>query len=1092
MNCLSCGTAAAPRNRFCTQCGAALPVACTACGQANEPGAKFCGSCGAGLAAPVPATTAATTERRHLTLMFCDLVDSTALSRRLDPEDLAHLINAYQSHCAEAINRYGGMIVRFLGDGILVYFGYPRAHENDAERAVRAALKITAEIGTVAPLGVTLRTRIGIASGLVLIRDLVGIATVPELEAIGSTPNLAARIQAVTAPNTVVICDNTRRLIGGLFECADLGLHDFKGFAEPVQAWRVDGEQANDSRFDAFHDGRFTPLIGREREMDLLLARWDAAKQGHGQAVFVSADAGIGKSRLLHEFRMRLTREPHWFVGLACSPFHQNSALYPVAVELARLAQIESDDTPAARLLKLETLAAEAQRESAETIPLLAALLSVPTGDKYPPLALSPTRRKQRTLEVLVALIAALAADLQVVVQVEDAHWIDPTSQDLVDALLAAIKNTRVLVVVAFRPEFHPPWRGSVPVAEITLARLTREHASAMVAQLTRLHALPARTIADVLDKTDGVPLFIEELTKAVLEADIPGAANDGEAPVALPVPSTLQASLTARLDRLAAGKEVAQIGAVIGRSFPFRLLAAISPLNEATLNELLDRLVKAELVFAAGQGGNTIYTFKHALVQDASYETLLLSKRRRIHAAIARAIEERFPDQAAGEPELVAHHFTRAGQPLDAIPYWLKAGQRAATRSAASEAIAQLNRGLDLLKHLPAGAERDAHEFELRLALGQVFIATRGHAAPEVGQAFGRARELCTGGSENPRLTMVLMGLGSFHQMRGELGPAIGFAEDLLRHTETQPEPAARALGHRGIAVPLLYLGEFRRALDHLECGLALYDPKQSRNFQLVNDPRVTSWSLMSGGLARLGFVDQAKARSRAALAEARALHQPFDLAGALHHACFLYKTCREHRTVAEHADALVKLSLEQTFPNYHATGTIFRGWAAATAGDSAAGIAEMQRGIDAYRATGAAINLPSWLGMLAEGFMHAGDSDRAARLAEEALTIVAATGERGYESDLERLAGDIALDGTPGDTQKAERHLNRALDVARAQDARLFELRAAASLVRLWRTQGKTAASRDLLAGLIDWFKEGSETQDQIDARNLLAVLA
>jgi class 3 adenylate cyclase/predicted ATPase len=1088
MNCPSCGTAAPPRNRFCTQCGAALPVPCPSCGQPNDPAARFCGSCGTALAATAQAAVPSpTTERRHLTLMFCDLADSTALSRKLDPEDLAQVINAYQSHCADCIQQFEGTVARFLGDGILVYFGYPKAHEDDAERAVRAALKIVGEIGRVAPLGVELRVRIGIASGLVVIRDLVGVATVPELEAIGSTPNLAARLQAITAANSVVVADSTRRLIGGLFNCTDLGLHEFKGFAEPVRAWRVDGESVSDSRFGAFHGGRFTPLIGREREMNALLSRWDEAKSGRGQAIFVSSDPGIGKSRLLHEFRASLAREPHRFIGLACSPFYQNSALYPVAVELARLAQIEAADSPAAKLNKLA--AAAAAVPGAETLPLLAALLSIPTDDRFPALELSPVRRKQRTLEVLVALIAALAADRPIIVEVEDAHWIDPTSQDLIGALLAAIKTRCVLVIVAFRPEFKPPWRGAVPVSAISLSRLTRDHAAALVAQLTRQHALPARTIDDVLDKTDGVPLFIEELTKTVLEA---GAVPDGGASVALSVPSTLQASLTARLDRLAAAKEVAQIGAVIGRSFPFRLLAAISSLNEATLRGLLDRLVHAELVFASGHGADATYTFKHALVQDASYETLLLSKRRRLHAAIARALETQFPDQAGREPELVAHHFTRAGQPLDAISYWLKAGQRAMARSTASEAIAQLNRGLDLVKQLPDGAERDAHELDLRLALGQVFISIRGHAAVEVGEAFARVRELCSTAGDGPRLTMVLMGLVSFHQVRGELRAAIGFAEDLLRHIENQPEPAARALGHRGIAVPLLYLGKFVPALEHLERGLALYDPKQrqSRNFQLVNDPRVASWSLMSGALVRLGFIDKARERSRAALAEARALHQPFDLAGALHHACFLNMLCLDDRVVAEIATTLVKLSRDQTFPNYVATGTIFHGWASAVSGNAAEGIEQMLRGIEAYRATGAAINLPSWLGLLAEGYQRAGDSGQASRLVDDALRLVEATGERGYESHLVRLAGEIARDA--GDVKQAELHFNRALAVAREQQARLFELRAAASLARLWREQGKGVASKDVLAGVVAWFQEGRDVPDLSDARDLLAALA
>jgi predicted ATPase/class 3 adenylate cyclase len=1101
MDCPSCGAEVPSGNRYCGVCGAEQDVTCPGCGHRNPPAAKFCGACFAGLVAMPQAVArdeagAALAERRHLTVMFCDLVDSTELSGRFDPEDLDRVIHAYQASCLAHVRRFEGTVARFIGDGILVFFGYPQAHEDDPERAVRAALKIAAGIGKAAPLGVELRVRVGIATGLVLIRDVIGKNAVSELEAIGSTPSLAARLQALAAPNTIIIAESSRRLLGGLFECVDLGRHALPGISEPVQAWRVVVESPAGTRFEALRGEGLTPLVGREAEIALLLERWDEVKSGSGRVVLLSSEAGIGKSRLIRDFRERVGDEPYRFLGFNGSPHYQDTALHPVIAELERAAGFEPDEPSREKLVKLEQLLASLQFEGGDAVALLAALLSV-QAPELPPLNLSPARRKGRTLELLVAEVGALARRQPVLVQIEDVHWIDPTTLEYIGLLIAALRDWPVLLILAFRPEFKPAWAESAAVTRLSLARLDRQHSTAMVARLTEGQALPAELLDEIVAKADGVPLFIEELTKTVLESGMfrrEGGCFVAVDPLpALAVPTTLQASLTARLDRLGAAKEVAQMAAVIGRSFPYRLLAAVSPLGEAELDDSLRQLAGAELVFADGAPPESTYTFKHALVQDASYETLLRARRRSLHEAIAKALERQFPERVRNEPELLAHHYTQASLLADAIPYGLKAARRAMARSATAEAMAQLRKALNLMRKLPAGAQRDAFELELQLALGQVQIAAKGHAAGEVGEAFSRARELCGAVGEPTHLSMILMGLASYHQVRGELAAAITIAEELLHHVEQQNDPAALAMGHRGVAVAQLYLGRLAEAVSHLERGLALYDPEQrgSRAFQLVNNPRVASWSLMSGALLRLGFADQARQRSRAALAEARGLQQPFDIAGALHHACFLHRMCRDHAAVEGLAASLVELAYEQNFPNYLATGTIFHGWAIAEAGHSETGIAEMERGIDAYRAPGAEINVPCWLGMLAEGYCRAGAPVRAAPLVADALARVERTGERGYESDLLRLAGAVELALPAPDRPRAEDSFRRALQVAREQEARLWELRGAGDLARLWASEGRHDAARALLAPILGWFREGLDLPDLVAATALLAEL-
>ncbi|HET6519516.1 MAG TPA: AAA family ATPase, partial [Geminicoccaceae bacterium] len=703
-----------------------------------------------------PTSTAPGAERRQLTVLFCDLVGSTELAARLDPEDLGAVIRAYQDRAADAVGRWGGSVAKYLGDGVLACFGWPRAHEDDAERAVRAGLELVQGVGrlTAGEGGPPLAARVGIATGLVMVGEPVGEGPARERAVVGETPNLAARLQALAEPGAVVVAPGTRRLVDGLFDVTDLGAHALKGFAAPVRAWRVLGPSAAEGRFEARRRASgLTPLVGRERELARLLDRWQSAADGGGQVVLLSGEPGIGKSRLfqaLHE-RLRDRGGPYLRLRYQCSPYATNSALHPVIDQLEHAAGFARDESPEEKLAKLEALLARSAEDVGAVAPLLAALLSVPAGGRYPPLNLTPQRQKDLTLAALAAQLEGLARRQPVLAVFEDAHWIDPTSLELLERLVERAGELRALLVVTFRPEFAPPpgWAGRAHVTALPLGRLGRQRGAALVERVAGDKALPAEVLDQIVDKTDGVPLFVEELTKTVLESGMLVDAGDRyelDGPLApLAIPATLRDSLTARLDRLApVVKEVAQLGAAIGREFGRELLAAVSPLPQSELRAALDELVASELVLARGGPPGAIYMFKHALVQDTAYATLLKSRRRRLHARIARALEERWPETRASRPELLAHHYTEAGLIERAVPSWLEAGTEALGRSAVAEAAAHLGRGLELIPRLPASDDRDRVELELRVALGTAQMAHKGWPAAEVRAALEPARGLC------------------------------------------------------------------------------------------------------------------------------------------------------------------------------------------------------------------------------------------------------------------------------------------------------------------------------------------------------------
>src|SRR5271166_4999485 len=770
----------------------------------------------------VPA--AAEAERRQLTVMFCDLVGSTPLSQRFDPEDLREIVGAYHRCVADTVGRFAGFVAKYMGDGVLIYFGYPEAHEDDAERAVRSGLAVIDAVSGLATLE-ALHVRLGIASGLVVVGDLIGTGAAQERGVVGETANLAARLQALAQPGTLVIAESTRRQIGALFEIENLGLQPLAGFAQPQRAWRVVAESGVLSRFEALRS-EATPLVGRDEELDLLLRRWRQAKSGEGRVVLVSGEPGIGKSRLTAALSQHIEIEPHTRLRYFCSPHHQDSALYPFIGQLERAAGFARDDTNATRLDKLEALLGD--RAEPGDLSLIAEMLSLSGGGHFPPLDLSPQRKKERTLAALLRQLQALARRQPVLMIFEDLHWIDPTSREVLDLAVEKITELPVLLVATYRPEFQPPWVGQSQVTVIALNRLGRNEGAILVHRLAgNLGALPPDVVDEIVERTDGVPLFVEELTKAVVEAgaDRGYASISAMPPSSLAVPATLHASLLGRLDRLGpSAKTVAQVGAAIGRDFSHELLAAAAPLAELELQDALRRLVEAGLVFQRGAPPAAEYLFKHALVQDTAYGTLLRGPRRQLHARIAASLEARFPDRVPREPEALARHFSESQQHDRALGYWLAAGERAIRRSANQEAIGHLTTGLSQLAQLPDTAHRTKQELALQQLLGQANFHVRGLAAVETDRAFSRARELCAATDDDQSIIPVLFGIILVEWGSAQFVRAEATANEILHRAGRTGDTGAGIAGDFAVAANSLQSGDLLRARRHFDSAIASY----------------------------------------------------------------------------------------------------------------------------------------------------------------------------------------------------------------------------------------------------------------------------
>jgi class 3 adenylate cyclase/tetratricopeptide (TPR) repeat protein len=836
-----------------------------------------------GLRGPKPEDTA---ERRQVTVMFSDLVGSTALSTRMGPEDLREVISAYQKCVAETVRRFGGFVAKYMGDGVLVYFGYPQAHEDDAERAVRAGLELIGAVSAIKS-NTPLQTRVGIATGLVVVGDLIGSGASQEQAIVGETPNLAARLQGIAEPNTVVIADGTRRLLGSLFELEDLGARVLKGIALPVRAWAALRPSSVEGRFDALHMTGLTALVGREEELELLLRRWSRAKTGEGQVVLLSGEAGIGKSRLTAALLERLATEPHTRLRYFCSPQHTDSAFYPIISQMERAAALAHDDAPPTKLDKLDALLAQTATSKLDAA-LFAEMLSLPDDGRYPALDLAPEQRRQKTLEALTSQLAELARRQPVLMIFEDAHWTDPTSLEAFGRTVDRIKTLPVLLIVTFRPEFNAPWAGRSHVMSLALNRLGERETAAIIVRLVGNKELPADVMAEIVERTDGIPLFVEEMTKAVLEAEGESEARRTAAAVpspALAVPASLRASLMARLDRLGPAKEVAQIGAAIGREFSHALLVAVMRKPEAELGSALDRLIAAGLLFRQGVPPHATYLFKHALVQDAAYGTLLREPRRALHARIAETLETQFAEIAENQPELLARHFTEAGQLEKAASLWGKAGQRSLARSALVEAAEQLTRGLTQIAALPGTPALRREQIKLQVALANALMHVKGYAAPETKASLDQARSLIEQAEalgeppEDPLLLFsVLYGFWVANVSAFNGDALRELAVQFLALAERQGTTVPLMMGHRLMGHSLLFLGDVAEAPAHYDKGIALYDPTEHRLLatRFGQDVWVAILSLRSSAQWLLGYPEAALRDADDALKNARETMPP------------------------------------------------------------------------------------------------------------------------------------------------------------------------------------------------------------------------
>ena len=1081
----------------------AIPPPTSAAPQSVEPPVTLAPRLGTTAVAP-PEPQLPEAERRQLTVLFCDLVDSTVLASQLDPEELREVVRAYQEACAKVIARFEGHIAQYLGDGLLVYFGYPLAHEDDAQRAVRAGLGIVEALGQLntrlaQERGVHLAVRLGIHTGLVVVGE-VGGGTRQEQLALGETPNLAARLQGIAAPNTLVVSAATLQLLGGFFTCQSLGTSLLKGLAQPIEVYQVLHESTARSRLEAAGSTGLIPLVGREQEVALLRERWAQVKEGMGQVVLLSGEAGIGKSRLVQVLKEQVATETQaWLTPCQCSPYHQNTALYPLLDLLERVVlRFDQEESPQQKLSKLEGHLVQYGFPLAEAVPLHATLLSIPLTADYTPLPMSPEQQKLKTLQALLTTLLRIAAQQPVLFVMEDLHWVDPSTLEFLSLLVDQGPTARVLALFTFRPDFSPPWTGRSHLTPVTLPRLPRRQAAEMAGRVAHGKTLPAEVMAQVVARTDGVPLFVEELTKMVLESGLLQEREERyELTRPLPllaIPTTLHDSLMARLDRLATVKALAQLGATLGREFSYTLLQAVSPWDEGTLGRGLHQLVAAEFLYQQGLPPEATYLFKHALIQETAYQSLLRSTRQQYHQRIAQVLEARFPERCETQPELLAHHYTEAGLAEQAIGYWQRAGQQASERSAYLEAVNHITTGIELLQTLSETPEHTQQALSLYIALGAALQMAKGHAAPEVEHAYTQARTLCQQVGETPQLVPALFGLWRFYVVQPQLHTARELGEMLLRLAECTDEPALAVIAHCALGSTWLWLGALPAARHHLEEGSARYTPDQRRApvFHMGQDPGVGCRTYAAWSLWLLGYPDQALARVHDALELAHTLSHPFSLAYARCLAALVAQLCRDGPAVHAQAEAAVALSTEQGFPQWAALGTLLRGWALAMQDQGKERMAQVRQGIAAWQATGAVVHIPYFYTMLAEVCDYLGHTEDGLQALAEAHTLVEQHEERYWEAEICRLRGVLLLRQTGTPQAEAEAWLQRALDVARRQEAKSLELRAAMSLSRLWQQQGKRQEAYNMLAPIYHWFTEGFDTADLHDARVLLAELS
>ncbi|MGB9271562.1 MAG: adenylate/guanylate cyclase domain-containing protein [Pseudolabrys sp.] len=1031
-------------------------------------------------------------EFRQITVMFCDLVGSTQLSEKLDPEDLQKIIDSYRRECSTAIRRYGGEVARYLGDGVLAFFGWPYAHEDDAPRAVHAALEIVSVVTKISE-SVTLACRVGVCSGPVVVGEIRNSTASWSMDAVGETPNIAARLQTLAEPDTVLISESTRRLVSATFDLQGLGPQALKGITEPVRAYRVLAAKSAGSRFEAAHAGTLTPLVGRSSELRLLLDRWEKVKEGDGQVILLSGIPGVGKSRLLHELKSHVEEEPHILLHHQCSPYHNQSAFHPVIEQIEQAAHLIAREADADKITKLQAYLPRSTNSSIEPLLLIANLLSISTENQQHLSELTPQQIKNRTISTLVEMLLAFSVQRPTLCIFEDAHWLDASTLELLELMISRIAHARVLLIVSSRPEFRPTWLAHANVSTHSLTRLSQAEVRTMIRDLLRGGNMPQKLVDQIIEKADGVPLFIEELTSSTLSAPLRETLGHTEQPASLRVPETLSDALMERLDRAAPSRRVAQIAAVIGREFSDDLLSAAARIDEEDMQSALSLLEQADIIYRVGISPFVRFAFKHVLLRDAIYDSLLKSKRQQIHADIAAILVHDFPKLVENQPEVLALHYQEASNHQMAIRYWFESGQRALAHSANVEAIANFRKALQLLNALPETPERIKQEIDIQLALGIPLIAVRGYTAAETREAFSRARTLCLRLGDIPEYFQALFGLWGNHWMCGKNDEALRMADEFLSRSRALSDPVLLMVANRVMGSTLLTLGDFQSSASHFEETIRLSTGREERplyNLYMVG-PRAASLLLLSWDLWILGYPDQALSRVSEALASGKDLGHPYTVAFAHYMTSVVHLLRGDAAHALESAERSFEMSQEQRFSLYAILSRISRGRAIGELGRLGEARVELTQGIDEARRNGVGFMLPMMDSWLADVHTKTGENEYALSFVERALTNIGDVTGRSWEAELHRQRAQILLALDPSKLREAESHLQKSIEVARGQSAKSLELRAATNLAELWRAQGRPDEARALLEPICHWFNEGAETADLKQARDAQSAL-
>jgi len=1070
---------------------------CTSCATENAERAKFCMQCGSRLDA---ARALAPAERRQITVLFCDLVGSTPLSEELDPEDLREVIRQYHAACETVVQRYGGSVAQHLGDGILVYFGYPSAHEDDARRAVTAGLELHQAVGHITARGRPLALRVGIHTGIVVV-GAVG-ADGRQL-ALGTTPNLAARIQQEATPRTVVVSEASHDLVAGFFCSEDLGLRELKGVRHPIRLYRVESESGATSRIEAAAAKGLTPYVGRVQELHALLSGCADIERGCGSVFCIRGEPGIGKSRIIEQLKIRasgrLTIEE-----CRCTAYQQSSAFHPLVELLESRLEFKSAASIEERTTRLRASLARSGPEVVEALPLIAALLSLPFSSSEQEQSLSPAKRRQLTLEALYRWLCKVAAATPLVLVVEDLHWADPSTLEFVGMIVERAPPPGLLTLVTYRPDLVPDWRAGRHVTELVLAPLAADEVRRLVDHVVAQRKLPAEVMTLVESRAGGIPLFCEELTKAVLETGLLIEHEDryeltGPLPSGL-IPKTVQDSLAARLDRVGTAKFLAQLAATLGQEFDYDVLRAVSGHGDAELERDLYTLLDAGLIYVSGQPPAALYTFKHALVRDVAYESLLRRTRQEYHRKIAETLEGQFPEIAERRPELMARHYEGAGLVDKAIECWERAIEHDKNRAANKETIAHAGRALELVRAMPPSQERSRHELKLELALGPALTAIKGWSSPEVRHAYTRAHQVCREMGDGRELFPVLWGLWSYHLVSGNHQSSNELASEVYRSAQDSGDPELMVPATHAIGYAHYFTARYPQTLELARHGLHLYDPERERSifrrFQIASSAAIRDQA--GTALWALGYPDQAREMAEEGLAVTTALGNRTAAAfGASMLAWGVTRLLRDKRRVCELAEQVIQLSSEEENSFWPPLMKVFRGWARSEGGGADAAIDEIRSGLAEYQSLGGGVLGTSCYVHLAEALNACGRYEEALDAIAQAQEFVSISGERHYAQELHRIKGELLVARAEASARdgsglfEAEASLYTALDLSRRQKARSFELRAATSLARLWQRHGRRSDARCLLAGVYVSFTEGFDTPDLCDARALLDAL-